>query len=111
MGHEIYRASDFDILPLNPNVNVLNVQHPVEAHLLALLKSHLDTGVFYFSYGWDMSRRLQAQWENLSSDAEKGLWEVVRGFAPKLVGWCTDEYRPMTGSFGTSDSSFMLVSF
>ncbi|THV06057.1 hypothetical protein K435DRAFT_572701, partial [Dendrothele bispora CBS 962.96] len=77
MGHDIYRASDFEILPLNPNVNVLHVQHPVEAHLLALLKSHLDTGVFLFSYGWDMTRRLQAQWENLSSDMEKGFWEAA----------------------------------
>ncbi|KAF5375170.1 hypothetical protein D9758_000048 [Tetrapyrgos nigripes] len=77
MGQEIYRASDFEILPLNPSVNVLNVQHPIEAHLLAILKSHLDSGVFLFSYGWDMTRRLQVQWANHAEDAAKALWEVA----------------------------------
>ena len=80
MGHEVYRASDFEILPLNPTVNVQNPPHPVEAHLLALLRSHLNGGVFYFSYGWDMTRRLQAQYDSREKDADRALWEVVRCF-------------------------------
>ncbi|KAK7058336.1 Phosphoinositide phosphatase sac1 [Paramarasmius palmivorus] len=77
MGHDIYRASDFDILPLNPNVNVYNPPHPVEAHLLALLRSHLNGGVFIFSYGWDMTRRLQAQHASQEKDMDRALWEAA----------------------------------
>ncbi|KAE9410696.1 hypothetical protein BT96DRAFT_1011447 [Gymnopus androsaceus JB14] len=76
-GHDIFRASDFDILPLNPNVTLPNPPHPVEAHLLALLRSHLQSGYFLFSYSWDLTRRLQAQWENYQADMDKGLWEVA----------------------------------
>ncbi|KAG7099546.1 hypothetical protein E1B28_001380 [Marasmius oreades] len=77
MGQEVYRASDFDILPLNSTLNIHNPPHPVEAHLLALLKSHLNGGAFYFSYGWDMTRRLQAQYENREKDVDRALWEVA----------------------------------
>ncbi|KAF9073776.1 SacI homology domain-containing protein [Rhodocollybia butyracea] len=76
-GHDIFRASDFDILPLNPNVTLSSPPHPVEAHLLALLRSHLQGGHFLFSYGWDMTRRLQAQWETQHADSSKGFWEVA----------------------------------
>ncbi|TFK76793.1 hypothetical protein BDN72DRAFT_783263 [Pluteus cervinus] len=77
MGHEIYRAADFDILPLNPNVNVQNPPHPVEAHYLALVKSHLSGGNFLFSYTWDLSRRLQAQHHFREKDAQKAMWETA----------------------------------
>ncbi|KAJ7596640.1 SacI homology domain-containing protein [Mycena floridula] len=75
MGHDVYRATEFDILPLNPNVSTYNPPHPVEAHLLSLLRSHLYGGVFLFSYGYDLTRRLQAQWAD--SDTTRGLWEVA----------------------------------
>ncbi|KAJ7462751.1 SacI homology domain-containing protein [Mycena galericulata] len=77
MGHDIYRATDFELLPLSPNINVFNPPHPVEAHLLALVRSHLNAGVFLFSYGWDLTRRLQAQWENREHDASKPFWETA----------------------------------
>lgn len=77
MGHDIYRAADFDILPLNPNVSVQNPPHPVERHLLALVRSHLLGGHFLFSYGWDLSRRLQAQWQDRDNEERKALWEVA----------------------------------
>ncbi|KAF8078309.1 SacI homology domain-containing protein [Lyophyllum atratum] len=77
MGHDIYRATDFDILPLNPNVSVHNPHHPVEAHLLALVRSHLRGGNFLFAYGWDITRRLQAQWETQEQAAVKALWEMA----------------------------------
>lgn len=77
MANNIYRATDFEILPLNPDVSVQNPPNRVEAHLLALVRSHLYGGYFLYSYGWDLTRRLQAQWETLKDDAGKALWEVV----------------------------------
>ncbi|KAI9572765.1 SacI homology domain-containing protein [Boletus coccyginus] len=75
MGHDVYRAADFDIIPLNPNVSAQNAPHPVERHLLALVRSHLLGGHFLFSYGWDLSIRLQTQLgERVNSD-ERSLWE------------------------------------
>jgi len=76
-GHDVYRATDFEILPLNPNVSIHNPPHPVEGHLLALVRSHLYGGFFLFSYGWDLTRRLQAQWETQEEDEDRGFWEVV----------------------------------
>jgi hypothetical protein len=77
MGEDVYNATEYDILPLNPNVSVQNPPHPVEAHLLALVRSHLNGGLFFFSYGWDVTRRLQAQWLAKKTDADKAFWEVV----------------------------------
>lgn len=77
MGSEIYHATDFDILPVSPEASVTNPQHPVEAHLIGLIKSHLKNGYFLFSYGWDLTRRLQAQWESREKDQGKAMWEVV----------------------------------
>jgi hypothetical protein len=67
MGHEVYRATDFDILPLNPNISVHYPPHPVEGHLLALVRSHLNGSFLLFSYGWDITTRLQAQWARQES--------------------------------------------
>jgi phosphatidylinositol 4-phosphatase len=77
MGHDIYRATDFDILPLNTHVSVQHPTHPVEGHLLALVRSHLYGSSLLFSYTWDLTRRLQAQWDNRESDIAKAMWEVV----------------------------------
>ena len=75
MGHEIYRATQFEILPLHPNASVEDPPHPVEAHLLSLVRSHLQTGTFLFSYTWDLTRRLQSHWKG--QDEGKGMWELV----------------------------------
>lgn len=77
MRQNIYRATEYDILPLNPDVSVQTPPNTVEAHLLALVRSHLQGGMFYFSYAWDITRRLQAQWHSLKEDGEKALWEIV----------------------------------
>lgn len=101
MGHEIFRATDFDILPLNPNVSVQSPPHPVETHLLALLKSHLYGGYFLYSCGQDITRRLQTQWENHDADEGKAYFEVVR--CPKLgrtAPFCDQIPRQTTVSFG-----------
>ncbi|PPQ62780.1 hypothetical protein CVT24_000474 [Panaeolus cyanescens] len=76
MGHDVFRATDFDILPLNA-VSAYVPPHPVEAHLLALVRSHLYGGNFLFSYTYDLTRRMQAQWETRDHDAGKALWQVV----------------------------------
>ena len=77
MRQNIYRATEYDILPLNPDVSVQNPPNIVESHLLALVQSHLQGGTFFFSYGWDITRRLQAQWNTLQDDGDKALWEIV----------------------------------
>ena len=76
-AHDIFNANEFEILPLNPDVSVQNPSHPVEAYLLALVKSHLNGGSFFFSYTWDLTRRLQAQWLAEKTDAGKAMWEAV----------------------------------
>ncbi|KAH7883796.1 SacI homology domain-containing protein [Phlebopus sp. FC_14] len=75
MAHDIYRAADFDVLPLNSHVSVQSPPHPVEGHLLALVRAHLIGGHFLFSYSWDLSRRLQTQWTERNEDISRSLWE------------------------------------
>ncbi|KAI0762688.1 SacI homology domain-containing protein [Fomes fomentarius] len=77
MRQNIYRATEYDILPLNPDVSVQTPPNAVEAHLLALVRSHLQGGTFFFSYAWDITRRLQAQWTTLQQDGDKALWEIA----------------------------------
>ncbi|KAF8905440.1 inositol/phosphatidylinositol phosphatase [Gymnopilus junonius] len=76
MGHDIYRATEFDILPLAA-VSTYVPPHAVEAHLLGLVRSHLNSGNFLFSYTYDLTRRLQMQWETREADAGRALWEVM----------------------------------
>jgi phosphatidylinositol 4-phosphatase len=52
-------------------------QHPVESHLLALVRAHLFGGTFWFSYSWDLTRRLQTQRLTRDQDVGKALWETV----------------------------------
>jgi hypothetical protein len=68
-GNPVYRATNFDILPLA----LSPVDHPVEKHLLALVRTHLKTGTFWFSYGWDLTTKLQ----NKQPASTKPLWEQV----------------------------------
>lgn len=75
--NDIWHATEFEIMPLDPNVSVQNPSHPVEAYLLALVKSHLNGGSFFFSNTWDLTRRLQVQWQSEKEDAGKAMWEVV----------------------------------
>jgi hypothetical protein len=78
LGHPIYLAVDFDILPLDPGVSVSKPSHPVEIHLLALVRSHLSSGHFLYSYEFDVTRRLQAQYVARDNDEGKPMWEMVR---------------------------------
>ena len=76
-NNDILNANEFEIMPLNPDVSVQNPSHPVEAYLLALVKSHLNGGSFFFSYTWDLTRRLQVQWLEEKAGAGKAFWEAV----------------------------------
>jgi hypothetical protein len=77
LGQDIYKATDFDILPIGSQASVSAPSHPVEAHLLGLVKSHLKSGYFLFSYTWDITRKMQAQWERHGQDGSKPMWEKV----------------------------------
>ncbi|KAB5589340.1 Recessive suppressor of secretory defect protein [Ceratobasidium theobromae] len=67
-GHIVYRATDFAVLPIAlPPVP----DHPVERHLLALVRTHLKTATFWFSYGWDLTTKLQ----NQQPDSAAPLWQ------------------------------------
>lgn len=74
-GHAIYLATDFKVLPIAPPSSYHLLEHPVERHLQKLVERHLVEGVFWFSYGWDLTRRLQTQ---ASADSEsKSAWELA----------------------------------
>lgn len=73
MGHDIFVATKFNILPISPDDSIQH--HPVESYLLGLLRLHLGNGLFWISYDWDLTSRLQGQWA--SKSAGKALWEVV----------------------------------
>ncbi|TDL28775.1 hypothetical protein BD410DRAFT_738463 [Rickenella mellea] len=75
MGQSVYLAKTFKVLPVSADPSLQN--HPVEGRLVALVQSHLSNGLFWFSYGWDLTRRLQAQWESHTQDDGKALWEVA----------------------------------
>ena len=78
LGHDVYRATEYDLLPLDTRVSPQNAMHPVEDHLLALVKYHFQSGHFLCSYSWDLSRRLQSQWSTQVHDQTRFMWEVVR---------------------------------
>lgn len=89
MGHDIYRATSFKILPISSDESIRH--HATENYLLALLKSHLNQGWFWFSYDYDLTRRLQAQAG--VNDSGKSLWQLVSclsginfGNAKELIG-------------------------
>ncbi|KIY51304.1 hypothetical protein FISHEDRAFT_64308 [Fistulina hepatica ATCC 64428] len=75
LGNAVYRATQFELLPLNPAVNLSSPLHPVESHLLGLVRSHLDSGSFWLSYTGDLSTRLQVQWEQAVEREKLRLWE------------------------------------
>ena len=74
LGHEIYRAEKFELLPVNPDVK--SELHPAEHYLSGILQKHFAENLFWVSYSWDLTRRMQAQYKD-GGDG-KYLWEVVR---------------------------------
>ncbi len=104
MGHPIYRAVDFDILPLDPDISTSKPSHPVETHLLALVRTHLNSGQFLYCYEFDVTRRLQAQYVARQKDEGKSMWEMVGvAFSNNTTSISSSALRPMTGSSGISE--------
>ncbi|KAF5314077.1 hypothetical protein D9611_006765 [Ephemerocybe angulata] len=77
MGHDVYLATSFDILPLNPNVSVESPPHVVESNLLALVRSHFNHGNFLFSYTYDLTTRLQVQSQRAVEAEGQALWQMA----------------------------------
>lgn len=102
MGQDVYRATGFDILPLNPNISVQDPPHAVEGHLLALIRSHLKSSLLLFSYGWDLTTRLQAQWAAQESTKRQALWEAVCGHHDEFMLGAHIYVRLMTDFSGIS---------
>ena len=96
---------DFDILPLDPGISVSKPSHPVETHLLALVRTHLNCGQFLYGYEFDVTRRLQAQYVARQKDEDMPMWEIVGVVHSKYsTSVSSSALRPMTGSSGISEA-------
>ncbi|KAJ9477010.1 Phosphatidylinositol-3-phosphatase SAC1 [Pseudozyma hubeiensis] len=60
-GADVYMATEFRTLPVDKDANPSLLKHPVEKTLLGLLKAHLYSAPFYFSYGYDLTSSMQRQ--------------------------------------------------
>lgn len=62
LGAAVYLATDFRVLPIDSDANRNStMQHPIEKTLLGLLKTHLYSAPFYFSYDYDLTSSMQRQ--------------------------------------------------
>lgn len=76
LGTPVYAAKDFSVFPLDRSPTVALLAHPDEAYLLGLLKTHLFSAPFYFTYGgYNLTQRLQ---EQVLRDPAKPFFETVR---------------------------------
>ncbi|GAA6061613.1 hypothetical protein JCM10212_000955 [Sporobolomyces blumeae] len=70
----VYSATDFAVFPIERASTTDLLRQPEEAYLLGLIKSHLYSAPFYFTYGgWNVTTRLQAQ----EAHGDKPLWETA----------------------------------
>ena len=65
---DIYLARDFKVFPIDPSTSAdainkhAGLHRPNETFLLSLIKGHLYSGPFYYTYGgYDITSRMQAQ--------------------------------------------------
>lgn len=97
---------DFDILPLDPGISASKPSHPVETHLLALVRTHLNSGQFLYCYEFDVTRRLQAQYVAREKDEGKPMWETVGvALSEDTTSASSLALRQMTDSFGISKAA------
>lgn len=83
----VYAAQDFSVFPIERSTTVALLGQPDEAYLLGLLKSHLYSAPFYYTYGgYDVTKRVQEQ-----SGSDQALWESV---SPRRRG-VADEADPL----------------
>lgn len=79
----------------------------METHLLALVRTHLNSGQFLYSYGFDVTRRLQAQYVAREKDEGKPMWEIVGvAFSKDTTSVSSSALRQMTGFSGISEARF-----
>lgn len=87
LGSAVYAASDFSVFPIDRSAsNADLVKNPEESYLLGLVKSHLYSAPFYFTYGgYNVTTRLQEQQpppsaadgDNNHSTASRPFWQTV----------------------------------
>ncbi|GAA5975561.1 hypothetical protein JCM11641_003534 [Rhodosporidiobolus odoratus] len=69
----VYSATDFSVFPIDRGTSAELLKQPQEAYLLGLIKSHLFSAPFYFTYGgYNVTSRLQQQ-----EPSQKPLWETA----------------------------------
>ncbi|GAA5898898.1 uncharacterized protein JCM6883_003464 [Sporobolomyces salmoneus] len=80
----VYSANDFALYPISRNSPSSTVEslteQPQETYLLGLIKSHLYSAPFYFTYDqkYNLTMRLQQQQEERGDEEkEKPLWETA----------------------------------
>ncbi|KWU45084.1 hypothetical protein RHOSPDRAFT_33333 [Rhodotorula sp. JG-1b] len=86
LGSAVYAASDFSVFPIDRSANNADlVKNPEESYLLGLVKSHLYSAPFYFTYGgYNVTTRLQEQQpppsaadgDNNHSTASRPFWQT-----------------------------------
>lgn len=103
----VYMATDFRVFPISSSADR---HHPVEKSLLELLKSHLYSAPFYFSYGWDLTSSLQRQSKVTKEAAGKPVAHWQR--ADERFFWNRYLSQPLidatTSSQGPDLSRFIL---
>ena len=74
---DVFMATDFRVLPLDSETNKSVMRHPIEKTLLDLLKMHLFSAPFYFSYEYDLtsSMQRQAKLAAAAGGAETPVWQ------------------------------------
>lgn len=77
MTSTIYQATDFRVFPVSNQAKPSLLQHPIEKSLLGLLKAHLYSAPFYFSYDYDLTSSMQRQAEVGRSEP---VWKRVSIF-------------------------------
>ncbi|RUS17025.1 YKL212Wp-like protein [Endogone sp. FLAS-F59071] len=74
-GHDIFRVTSFQILPLPRNLLSLSESQTTdEQTYVHLLETHLKSNAFYFSYTYDLTQSLQRQ-AQLPQSTTKSLWQ------------------------------------
>jgi len=114
----IYSATDFAVFPVDRRSTTQLLGSADEAYLLGLVKAHLYSAPFYFTYGgYNVCSRLQAQ--AAPGEKQKPFWQQASRPSPKLAprvaswlgggltvwvwGWALR--RRTTGSSGTGTCS------
>ncbi|KAF9954367.1 hypothetical protein BGZ70_010590 [Mortierella alpina] len=72
--HDIFKVRDYKVLPLSRNnLALTEAQIGEEASYLSLLHAHLQSGLFHFSYGYELTHTLQRQ--SALKDSTQPIWE------------------------------------